>query len=308
MNAFDIIEQEIRKHAKTVIIGHVQPDGDCMGSSFGMKYLLKENYGVDAVVVNQPIKRYAYLGEWEKPGTVDLEDAFVIQLDNAVAERSAEPNLRKAGLILKIDHHLVVDSYGTYNVEELTSSCCEIVAAHAIEKGLTITKEAAQALYTGMVTDTGRFSYGPVTGDTMRIVATLLDTGFDAVETINNIERRSMNNVNFISYAYSQLKVSKKGVLYIYISQEIIDRYSLTPDMVSQALQCMRNIEDHPIMVLFADLMDKVRVEFRSDRINIVEVARKFGGGGHAFASGARLKSPEEIPLVVRELEKYMPN
>lgn len=307
MNAFDIIEREIKKYPKTVIIGHIQPDGDCIGSSLGMKYLLRDNYGIEAIVVNQDIKRFDFLGTWTKPGTVDFSNTFVIQVDNSVRNRSADTSFMDAPSILKIDHHIVMDSYGHENVEELLSSCCEIIASHAIKKGLKFSKDAAMALYTGMVTDTGHFIYAGVDANTLKVASILLETGFDMTDAMSRIKQRGMNNVDFIAYAYSMLSVSEKGVLNIYIPQSIIDKYSLTPDMVSEALSCMRDIKDHPIYVLFADLDGKIRVEFRSNRIKINQVAEKFGGGGHAFACGARISSTSEIPAVIAELEKYMP-
>ena len=133
MNAFEIIEREIARHSSTVIIGHIQPDGDCMGSSFGLFHLIRDNYGIDhlirdnygiePIIVNQPIRRFDFLGEWNAPGSVDYADAFVIQVDNSTRERSADPSFISAPAILKIDHHLVVDSYGSWNIERQTSSC-----------------------------------------------------------------------------------------------------------------------------------------------------------------------------------------
>ncbi len=307
MNAFEIIEREIIKYPKTVVIGHIQPDGDCIGASLGLKYLIEENYGISPIVVNQPIARFGFLGSWNLPGSVDYSDAFVIQVDNSARERSADPSFMAAPSILKIDHHIVMDSYGHENIEELLSSCCEIIASHAIRRKLKIGADAARCLYAGMVTDTGRFSYPSVDSSTLRTAATLLDTGFDLSFLISKINERSMDSVNFIIHAYSQLRVSPGGVLYMYITQDVIDRYHLTPDMVSEALSCMRDIKGYPIFVLFADLNGKIRVEFRSDRIKINQVAVEFGGGGHAFACGARLDDASRIPDVVKELEKYIP-
>lgn len=307
MNAFDIIEKESGRFSSIVIIGHIQPDGDCIGSSLGLKYLLKDNYGLDSIVVNQRIERFDFLGNWTLPGNVDYSDAFVIHVDNSTRGRSADVPFIDAPAILKIDHHLVVDSYGTWNVEEKVSSCSEIIARHAIEKGLRIGQDAARALYAGMVTDTGRFAYPSVDSTTFRVAATLLESGFDMPDLISRISMRSLESIGYIGHVYSSMEISSGGVVWLYVTQDVIDRFGLTPDKVSEALSCMRDIEGHPIQVLFADLEGKIRVEFRSDRIDIVDVARRFGGGGHAFACGARLASPSDIPLVVEALEAYMP-
>ena len=284
MNAFEIIEREIARHSSTVIIGHIQPDGDCMGSSFGLFHLIRDNYGIEPVIVNQPIRRFDFLGEWNSPGSVDYTDA------------------------LKIDHHLVVDSYGSWNIERQTSSCCQIIAEEAIEACLVISPLAAQALYMGMVTDTGRFAYSGVDERTLEVASLLLATGFDMPALISRIEMRNLDTVRFLAQCYNDMQISPKGVLWLYVKQETIDRFHLSPDMVSQALSVMRDIEGHPIFVLFADLDDRIRVEFRSDRIRIVDVAVKFGGGGHPCACGARLDSPDMIAQVVEELGKYMPS
>ena len=279
MNAFEIIEREIARHSSTVIIGHIQPDGDCMGSSFGLFHLIRDNYGIEPVIVNQPIRRFDFLGKWNAPRSVDYADAFVIQVDNSTRERSADPSFISAPAILKIDHHLVVDSYGSWNIERQTSSCCQIIAEEAIEAGLVISPMAAQALYMGMVTDTGRFAYSGVDERTLEVASLLLATGFDMPALISRIEMRSLDTVRFLAQCYNDMQIS-----------------------------VMRDIEGHPIFVLFADLDDRIRVEFRSDRIRIVDVAVKFGGGGHPCACGARLDSPDMIAQVIEELGKYMPS
>ena len=306
MNAFDIIESEIGKHAKTVIIGHIQPDGDCMGSSFGLFHLIKDNWGITPVVVNQDIRRFHFLGSWTLPGNTDYSDAFVIQVDNSTRLRSADPSFMNAPSILKIDHHIVTDSYGNWNIEKQLSSCCQIIAEEAFSKGLKVSAEAAQALYMGMVTDTGRFAYDGVDASTLEVASLLLKTGFDMPSLIERIEVRSIESVRFMAQCYNDLRISEGGVPWIYVKQETIDRYHLSPDMVSQALSVMRNIEGHPVYVLFADLEGKVRVELRSERIPVVSVAMKFGGGGHNYACGARLAGAHMIPDVIRELESVL--
>ena len=171
-----------------------------------------------------------------------------------------------------------------------------------------VKKQALLKPWTGMVTDTGRFSYTGVDGKTLAVASRLLETGFDMPAIISLLSRRDMNSVEYTKYCYENMKISKGGVVWLYVKQETIDRFHLSPDMVSQALSVMRDIEGHPIFVLFADLDGRIRVEFRSDRIRIVDVAVKFGGGGHPCACGARLDSPDMIAQVVEELGKYMPN
>lgn len=307
MNAFDIIEKEIGRHAKTVVIGHIQPDGDCLGSSMGIAKIIEDNWGVRPVVVNQPIARFSFMGKWTLPGQTDYSDAFVIQVDNSTRDRSADPSFMEAPAILKIDHHLVVDSYGHWNVEEILSSCCEIIARHAFEKGLEITPEAASFLYTGMVTDTGRFAFSGVNADTLMTASKLVATGFDMPALISRLDMRSMDSARYAAHCCENLQISEGGVLWLYVPDEVQRRFNLSVDQVSEALGVMRGIEGHPVWVLFSDLDGKIRVELRSDRINIVEVARAFGGGGHACACGARLSGPGQIPDVVKALEAYMP-
>ncbi|MBO5769805.1 MAG: bifunctional oligoribonuclease/PAP phosphatase NrnA [Spirochaetales bacterium] len=305
-NSFDIIKKELPNYKKVVVIGHIQPDGDCVGSSLGMAYILRDNFGIEPIVVNQELKRFEFLGNWTLPNNVDYSDAFVIQVDNATRHRSADPDFINAPCILKIDHHLVVDSYGHYNVEKKKPSCCEIIAEDAINAGLTIGKEAARCLYAGMVTDTGRFAYPGVNSDTLRTAATMLDAEFDFGELMSQINKREMKNVKFIAYAYNQLQVTEKGVVWMYIPQSAIDSFGLSYDMVSEALITMQNISGHPVYVLFSDLYDKIRVEFRSDRVKLNHVAEHFGGGGHSFAAGARLNSADEISAVLEELDKLL--
>lgn len=305
-NSFDIIKKELPNYKKVVVIGHVQPDGDCIGSSLGMAHIIRDNFGIEPIVVNQELKKFEFLGEWTLPYNTDYSDAFVIQVDNATSVRSADPDFIKAPCILKIDHHVVLESYGHYNVEKKKSSCCEIIAEDAIEAGLTISTDAARCLYTGMVTDSGRFSFPGVDATTLRTAANVLEKGFDLGDLMSRLNRREMKNVKFISYAYSQLQMTEKGVLWMYIPQSAIDMFGLSYDMVGEALSTMSNIKDHPVYVLFSDLYDKIRVEFRSDRVKLNQVAEMFGGGGHNFAAGTKLSSTDEIPAVLAELDKLI--
>ena len=307
-NLFDILEREhaLDPERPIVIIGHIQPDGDCVGSSLGLHNLLKFNYGWDSTVVNQKIDKLNFLGEWTLPGNVEYGHTLVVQVDNSVSNRSADPDFMKADTVIKVDHHIVMESYGKYNIEKQISSCCEIIAEEAIAHGLKFNEDAARCLYTGMVTDTGKFQYPGVNASTMRTAAVLLEAGFDMPDLISHLNSRTMEDVKFIAEAYNLVQQTEKGVLWSYVKQEVIDRYNLTPGQVSGALQTLRDVEGHPVHVLFADLGDKIRVEFRSDRVKLNQVATMFGGGGHAFAAGCRLDDASEIPAVLRELDKLI--
>lgn len=145
---------------------------------------------------------------------------------------------------------------------------------------------AAMCLYAGRVTDTGRFAYPSVGPDTLRSATILLCTGFNMGFLISRINERSMENVNFVMQCNLADDKRKGGGVHVHHPgcHRQIPSYS---GHGSETLSCMRDIRNHTIFVLFADLNGKVRVESMSDRIMINQVAVAFGGDGHAFACGA---------------------
>lgn len=298
--------EKVKKYNKIYILGHVKPDGDCYGSSLGLKEIIKENFQKEAIVLNQKSEALAFLGECHDPSDIDFEGSLAIQVDTANKERSCNSAFMKADYVIKIDHHVVVDSYGDFNIERQISSCAELIATLAVENDLVINKEAAKCLYTGIFTDTGRFFFPGVNGNTHRMVAKLLDTGFDMNELHAQLSYRDFDILAYQAYVYANIKSTAKGVLYLYVDRKNIERLGLSNEQVGGAISEMSMIRNHPIWVLFYEMEDVIRVRLRSDRIKLNQVAEMFNGGGHFYASGATLYAKKDVEKVLAKLDELL--
>ena len=162
--------EKIKQYDKIVIFRHKRPDGDAVGSTKGLCAVLRATYPQkDVRVINRDFADYvAFLGEEDAPQEdAFFADALGIVLDTATGDRISNPQYKLCRELIKIDHHIPIEPYGDLMlVEEERSSCCELIAAFcdACRDELIVSPEAAYALYTGMVTDSGRFRFRSVSG------------------------------------------------------------------------------------------------------------------------------------------------
>ena len=177
------ILDKIKEYSKIILFRHFRPDGDAIGSTKGLAAILKATFPEKEIILqNSDFSEYlAFLGEEDAPVADDYyTDALGIVLDTATTARISNKKFSLCREIIKIDHHIPVESYGVLEwVEELRSSTCEMIAAFYdfFKDELILTQEAAYYIYCGMVTDSGRFRFRDVSGETLRLAGILLNTG-----------------------------------------------------------------------------------------------------------------------------------
>ena len=175
----------IQSYKRIVISRHIRPDGDAIGSTHGLAALLRASFPEkDIRLVSEESSAYlAFLGpDDETPDDSFYEDALVIVIDTGTVDRVSNKKIGLGKQLIKIDHHIDDKPYGDISwVEEERSSACEMIVDfwQSFPDELKMTKEAALPLYAGMVTDSGRFRFPSVTGETMRLAGALLDLGLD---------------------------------------------------------------------------------------------------------------------------------
>ncbi len=312
MSAIQIYEiyDKIVEYDRIILFRHFRPDGDAVGSTKGMQRLIKLTFPEKEVyVINDDYSDYvAFLGEEDGPIDDELyADALGIVMDTGTAKRISNQKYELCKEVIKFDHHIPIDHYGNLEwVEEKRSSTCEMVAAfyEALRDRLVIDKEAATCIYTGMVTDSGRFRFRDVSSDTMRLAGLMLDFGIDTEWVFANLYMKDFELFKFESFAYRRMKITKNGVAYLYITEEIKEKFNLTMENASAAVSYMDSIKDSLIWVAFIDSPDgTIRVRLRSRFLTINDIAEKYCGGGHASAAGATLLSRDEIKLVLRDAD-----
>ena len=236
---------KIKEYDRIIIFRHSRPDGDAIGSTKGFQRILKLSFPEKEVYLqNCDFSEYlAFLGP--EDGEIDMElykDALGIVLDTGNAKRISNQNFSLCREIIKLDHHIPLESYGTLEwVEEERSSTCEMVAAFydAFKDELEIDKEAATYIYTGMVTDSGRFRFRDVSAETMRLAGIMLNYGIDTEWIFANLYIKEYDMFKFESFVYKKMKRTRNGVAYIHITDEIKEKFGLTMENASSAVSYM---------------------------------------------------------------------
>ena len=172
---------------------------------------------------------------------------------------------------------------------------------------LKLDKEAALDIYTGMVTDSGRFLYSETNGDTLRLAAVLLDQGIDAQTLYSRLYLEDFDYLKFQSYVFGKMKMTENGVAYLYVDDAMQKQFNLTSEQASNTVSLLSEIKGSIIWLAFIDNADgTIRVRLRSRFVTINKLAEKYGGGGHACASGATVHSAEEMQALLKDADEII--
>ena len=309
------ILDKIKQYNRIIITRHFRPDGDAIGSTKGLAGILKLSFPQKEVyVLNEDSSQYlAFLGGEDAP--IDDEkyaDALVIVCDTATTDRISNKKYALGKELIKIDHHIDVKPYGDLSwVEEERSSLCEMIADFwlTFNDELKIDEEAATCIFTGMVTDSGRFKFSSVDGDTMRRAAALLDVGINTEWIYSNLNLDDFDVFKFEAYVYKKMKISKNGVAYIYVDKAMQKKFKLTNEQASNVVSYLDGIKGAIVWLAFIqNASGSIRVRLRSRFVTINALAEKYGGGGHDKASGATVHSKKEMKQMLSDADELVKN
>ena len=308
-----IVLDKIKEYDKILIFRHFRPDGDAIGSTKGMAEILKLSFPEKKIYLqNCDFSDYlAFLGgEDELLPDEEYKDALGLCMDTGTGKRLSNQKYTLCKELIKFDHHIPVDSYGTYEwVEEERSSTCEMVAKFydTFKDELKINKQAATYIYTGMVTDSGRFRFRDVSGETMRLAGLMLEQGVDTDTLYANLYLKDFNAFKFESYVYKKMKITDNGVAYLFVDKRMQKKFKLSREDASAAVSYMETIKNSLIWLAFIENADgTIRVRLRSRFVTISELAERYEGGGHACAAGATVYSKAELKKLVAEADELL--
>ena len=300
----------IRDYDRIIIHRHTCPDGDAIGSQTGLKFLIEANFPDKKVfIVGDAPKKYSFM-EGSTPDSLPdstYEGALAVVLDTSTRSLISDERYSLASETLRIDHHIFCEKICSTEITDTTyESCCGMIADLARETGLRLTASAARALFTGMVTDSGRFRYDSTNARTFELAAYLMGEDFSTADIYSKLYSESFENIKLRASFILKIKFTEKGVAYIYTTADEMkalgaDTFSISRGMVGT----MSDIRGVDIWVNFTEIDGAVLCEIRSSKYNINPIAVKHGGGGHAKASGATLKNREEAFELLSELD-YM--
>jgi len=304
------IHEKIHAYEKILILPHTRPDGDCMGTAFGLKDMIQTTYPQKTVKVSGEEADYVkFLGRVDEVEDEEFKGALVIAVDTASLDRLADTRYHLGDYLIKIDHHINVASYGDLEYVDTDRPAAALIILDLLwlfEDTYTLTQTGMQALYTGTLTDTGRFKYPGVDGDTFRRIALLYDRGLDSQSVYLKLDTKSEALVRFKGYVLQNYLKTKNGVAYIEITHELMARFGVSDEEASSLVNELGVFEDCPIWVLLAEYEEQiVRARIRSKGPAINEVAARFDGGGHAMASGANIGTWDRAKELLQALDEH---
>ena len=298
---------ELLKSAqKLVIVSHVSPDGDTLGSSLALMHALRM-LGKEVIMnVDDDISTvYSFLpgiDEYRRfaPDESVAADLLVI-IDASSADRAGNAmEVVKSPAVLSIDHHKTNTRFADYlYLDSDAAATAEIIYSLLLEMGIKLTRDIATCIYEGLYTDTGSFKYSNTTSNTLKTAADLLEYGVNPSVISDNMELKSRSQIEMLRKVLETLTFLKDGkIAYIEIPLELYDHNVETDAFISYP----RYVEGVEIALLFKQVEDNLtRVSFRSKEIDVARIALSFGGGGHKKAAGcsiyASLKEAEEVIL-----------
>lgn len=321
------LEEIIKGHEKFVITTHANPDGDAIGSVIGFYHLLK-SYGKEGrIISHSPLPEYLRFSdtetllEWYSPEKHDeyisAADVVVcLDFNNLSRVHSMEQAVRASSAIkICIDHHqLPEDVFSWIYSDTLASSTCELV--YRVIKAMNpvaFTRQAVQALYLGLVTDTGSFRFDRTTPEVHRMAADLIEKGADIMQVTRNIyEKGTLGRIKAIGEMITEMQIygDNSEIAVIHITGDMLNRYDMSPEDTEGFEQYMMAINTVKVGVKVVDLKEGFKSSLRSKGAAEVHlIARRFGGGGHKNAAGIpKLFTPVEefIKEIVEEIKKYL--
>lgn len=303
---FKQIKTLIEEYNHIVIHRHKNPDGDAYGSQMGLKRLIELNYPNKKVVAVGDTNVFSYIGEVDQVDDVFYENALAIILDVAVTQLVSDDRYQLAKQRLVIDHHLNDSNIdGMIMIDSNYISCAELIADMALTMNWEIDELAATNLMFGIVTDSGRFLYPNTKANTFSIAAALMNKGAKLQYIYNQLYTESLNFKKLKGYFINNFKTTDYNVAYMKNDVSIKEQFGVSTFTVSRAMvNQMSGIENVSIWANFTEDVDGlIQCELRSKEIPIVDVAKKYGGGGHALACGCTVKSFDMADEILADLD-----
>lgn len=308
---YQLIKDKIESYQTIIIHRHTRPDLDALGSQIGLQEAIKATYPEKDVYIVGDESRFDRVGVMDEIDDSLYNDALVFIVDVAITKLISDDRYKLAKEVIIIDHHLnQTDIDGSYAfIDTSYEAAAALIADILFDLNFKISKRGADLLLSGIITDSGRFQYLKDGERLFRIASKLVGLGANPLELYEWLYSEDLE-MRMMKIAFQSRMKIEKGVAYLINTEETVNEY---PDIdvftISRGMvNLMAGIEGVPIWANFTydKEQDIILGEFRSRGISIVEIAKKYGGGGHANACGAGLSSWEEVELVIKDFQKLL--
>ena len=314
-NLDDIIKQS----KKILLLSHVNPDGDTLGSMCAMYSMIYKRFKkkADMSVVSNIPYNYKFLPN------IDLAQRFydqslvydlVIALDVAAIDRVRDAKIffDKAKCTVNIDHHKTNPHYGDYQIiEPEASSCGEVLYNYFKKNNWEITNDAAICLYTAIMTDTGNFRFENTSANSLRAAADMVEKGANPNVIYKHCyETKTKNLVMFQNYCVNKAEfLGENKIVYTTVYKKDLEKFSAGDDYTDGIAETLRAIDSTEVSFVVKEVEAKLtKVSMRSKHIDVAKICEIFGGGGHTFAAGCTIKASvkESIEKLLREIKSCL--
>jgi len=303
------ISELLRSQSTFLVLTHYRPDGDAVGSQLALALLLKglgktvEAWNDDDVPGKFQFLPHSNLITRPPAGPKDFD--AVIAIDTSTWQRvgTAAQRIRSRKHFINIDHHVSNEMFADINWVVPEAPASGQIAFDLIKGGgFTLTPEIATCLFAAISTDTGSFSYGNTTAASLRVAAELVDTGINVGEICRHVyESYPYGRLMLLQKALARLQLADQNrIAYMWITNGMFEESGAKREDTEGLIDYARAIQGVVVALLFEEMTEpsKFRISLRSKhpKLDVNSVARRFGGGGHREAAGARISGePHEI-------------
>ena len=310
-NLDDIIKQS----KKILLLSHVNPDGDTLGSMCAMYSMICDRFKIKAdmsMVSNLPYN-YKFLPNInlaQRYFDNSLVYDLVIALDIASPDRMRDAKIffDKAKVTVNIDHHKTNPNYGDYQIiEPEASSTGEVLYNYFKKHDWNITEETAICLYVAIMTDTGNFRFENTTPNSLRAAADLVEKGANPNILYKKCyESKTKNLVMFQNYCVNKAEfLNDSKIVYTTVYKKDLEKFSGGDDYTDGIAETLRAIDTTEVSFVVKEVEAKItKVSMRSKHIDVAKICEKFGGGGHTYAAGCTVKAgiAETVKKILNEI------
>lgn len=307
-NIFKKVYKKIKEYNKIIIARHIGPDPDAIASQTALRDSIRLTFpNKEVFAVGLGVSKFKYYGILDKIDNEKYQDCLLIVLDVPNISRVDGIDNLKYKEILKIDHHPAEDIKGPVDWTDDTScSTCQMIAELILNTPLKLDQKIAGNLYLGIISDSDRFLLSYTTSKTFKVVYELINKSKIEFTTLYNyLYDRSIDEVKFQGYIASNMKVTENGLGYLVIPSSVIKEYNVdlaTPSNLINNFNYIREVIAWTFIT--EDTKNKVyKVSIRSHGPIINKTASLYHGGGHKYASGAKLTSEDEIASFIKDLD-----
>ena len=303
------IIKKIKEYKDIVIARHVGPDPDAIASEVALRDIIKLNFeDKNVYAIGLGVSKFRFLGTLDKIDDVKKEEALLIILDLPEFGRVDGAEKDEYAYTIKIDHHPCDHQVCDIDlVDDQSSSTCQILASIVFNNDLAMDVTSAENLFTGIVSDSDRFLLSYTSPQTFNIASRLLDDyNLDLTKIYNNLYARPLSERKFESFIINNITITENGFGYIKLANEDYKKYDVDANTASNMVNDLNHINELKCWAFSSwdEKSKQFRINIRSRDIVINDIASQYNGGGHKFASGARLEKEEDVDKLFKALDE----